>query len=114
MTKSMISTCFKVTKLKVRLLVQILPNRTQSALTLMPAPAFHSLLVKQHLFHLRAAGREGMPAAGSHRNNSGVSPAPSRTRSNTSQNKSTPLAGAPVLSAESSAASTLHAGLRCL
>lgn len=131
----MVSTCFQVTKVKVRLLVRILLNRTQSAsasgpdshhtLSFTRPPCKAALISPESMWaQLAQLAGTGMPTAGSHGSSgSGLWSDPSTEAghvSNTSQaggsvkTKSTPLADAPVLSGESPAASTLHEGLRCL
>lgn len=126
----MVSTCFQVTKVKVRLLVRILPNRIRSAsshhtLSFTHPPCEAALISPESTWaQLAQLAGTGMPTAGSHGSSgSGLWSDPSTEAghvSNTSQaggsarTKSTPLADAPVLSGESPAASTLHAGLRCL
>lgn len=132
MTESMVSTCLQVTKLKIRLPVGVLSNRAQLLLLLTlthPKPCLsHTLLGKQHWFHLRACGLslpswQGQDARGGSHGSSGRglwSDPCTEALSNTSlargsaRTKSTALADAPVLSREIPAAATLHEGLRCL
>lgn len=127
----MVSTCFQITKLKVRLLIWILPNRTGSASDQLTRSCLsHTLLVKQHLFHLRARGLSLPSWQGQgHQEQAALGAAamvwsdPSTEAGHVSstslaggsaRTKNTPLVDAPVLRVESSAASTLHAGFRCL